>query len=181
MVEKNNRMDFDKHRIIKAVSTKLTALEDTRSGRSLWSGLVKKVFIELASVHGFKVATAGATARAEGAREHTWGEWLYDLVWYTSKVDQDTGMERTTSVPLVMECEWDASLASIALDFDKLLVANADLRVLVCGEYSGFPREAVFSYCQRAVEGFARTRPGDTFLVCVIPEVGKVECKEIQA
>ena len=174
-------MVFYREVAIEEIKARLLALTDTRPGRHLWSGLVKKAFIDCAVTMKLKVATAGTAAQVEGAREPDWGEWLYDLVWYTSKIDEATGVERTTSVPLVMECEWDASLASIALDFDKLLVANADLRVLVCGEYQGFPREAVFSYCQRAVEGFARTRPGDTFLVCVIPEVGEVECKEIQA
>jgi hypothetical protein len=124
-----------------------------------------------------KVATAGAAAQVEGARRPDWHEWLYDLVWYTSERDEDTGIERTTSIPLVMECEWDASLEGMALDFDKLLVANADLRVLVCGEYPDFKRDDVFTYCERALQGFARTRPGDVVLVFVIPEKGMPECK----
>jgi len=69
-----------------------------------------------------------------------------------------------------MECEWGATIEAISEDFDKLLLANADLRVMVCGSYRGFQPEPIINYCETAVEGFGQLPPGACFLLCVMPE-----------
>jgi hypothetical protein len=65
-------------------------------------------------------------------------EWLYDLHWFA-----DPGGYRLTSVPLVVECEWRWTrgkedeqrpkdcYGAVKYDFQKLLVANAKLRLLI--------------------------------------------------
>ncbi len=63
-------------------------------------------------------------------------EWLYDLHWYE---EDETDDYLPTSLPLVVECEWEAKrkddnivlFNGIKYDFQKLLVANADLRLMV--------------------------------------------------
>ena len=64
-------------------------------------------------------------------------EWLYDLHWFEEKKKSHY---QQTSLPLVVECEWDwlrkkdksgDKYSAIKWDFQKLLVANADLRVLI--------------------------------------------------
>lgn len=62
-------------------------------------------------------------------------EWLYDLHWYTEGKEPYT----TVSLPLVMECEWNPKrkgdskvpYSGIKYDFQKLIVSNADLRLMV--------------------------------------------------
>lgn len=52
-------------------------------------------------------------------------EWLFDIVWYKNN---NLGLIET---PLIMECEWHSSWEQIKYDFEKLLVARADIRVMM--------------------------------------------------
>jgi hypothetical protein len=122
-----------------------------------WTRLIRSVFEQVAIANGYEYAPSGTT-----------GEWLYDHVWY--RVASYHGVERTVCVPLVMECEWHNSLSAIAEDFDKLLVSNAELRVLVCGWYKGFAPAPVIAYCEAAVRGFQQLAKGAQILLCFIPE-----------
>jgi hypothetical protein len=62
-------------------------------------------------------------------------EWLYDLHWYTEGEKDYT----TKRLPLVLECEWQSErqgdpkkkFSGIKYDFQKLLVTNAEFRLLV--------------------------------------------------
>ena len=54
------------------------------------------------------------------------GEWLFDALWYLA----DKKDEFMRSIPLVAECEW-AQGGDVIDDFQKLLVARADVRVMV--------------------------------------------------
>ena len=63
-------------------------------------------------------------------------EWLYDLHWYTEAEDDDY---IPTGLPLVVECEWSSykpkdgriPFGAIKYDFQKLLVCNAELRLMI--------------------------------------------------
>jgi|GEM_PF-112147 len=125
--------------------------------RTGWTKAIREVFERLATAHGYDHAPSLAH-----------GEWLYDHVWY--RAADFHGVERTLSVPLVMECEWHNGLSAVAEDFDKLLVANADLRVMVCGWYPGFVPDPVIAYCEAAVGDFQQLEKGARFLLCFIPE-----------
>ena len=59
------------------------------------------------------------------------GEWLYDVTW--GEVDENQCLK---SIPLVAECEWGNAEAFLE-DFEKLLVAKADLKIMVysAGKY----------------------------------------------
>lgn len=124
-----------------------------------WTLVIQERLARLARRYGYKHAPSPET-----------GEWLYDHVWYRSTTDAATGQERTLEVPLVVECEWDNRLAAIAEDFDKLLLANAALRVFVCGWYRSFPPEPVITYCEAAVREFGQLGNGARFLLCFLPE-----------
>jgi len=179
-------MPFNTQEVIEQIKEKLNERANDIGGRPDWTAIIKKVFVQLGHEHGYKVSTSlapehRAQLELEDGHMPVWGEWLYDLVWYTSVIDKyaNRDIERTTSIPLVMECEWAASLNAIALDFDKLLVANADLRVMVCGGYKNFPAEPVIEQCNRAVQTYEQGHIGDKFLVCIVPEEGVPQCTEI--
>jgi hypothetical protein len=68
-------------------------------------------------------------------------EWLYDLHWF-----KEGGSYRMTSLPLVVECEWaykrkgdedKDDYSAVKWDFQKLLVANAKLRLMVFRKRTG--------------------------------------------
>jgi hypothetical protein len=132
---------------------------DAIMDRPGWTRLVLDRLARLATRYNYKHAPGPES-----------GEWLYDHVWYRSSTDATTGQERTLEVPLVAECEWHNSLAAIAEDFDKLLLANAELRVFVCGWYRSFPPERVIDYCAAAVRDFGQLEKGARFLLCFLPE-----------
>lgn len=69
--------------------------------------------------------------------EYSWGEWLYDVIWL--QVDEDN-IDRVLSVPLVAEVEW-GNQDEIWSDFQKLLVARANVRVMIFNRYPGLLEE----------------------------------------
>ncbi|MDP4114530.1 MAG: hypothetical protein Q8903_00260 [Bacteroidota bacterium] len=53
-------------------------------------------------------------------------EWLYDMVWYKENSDN-----MLIEVPLVLEMEWSRFDKDIKYDFEKLLLSNSELRVMI--------------------------------------------------
>lgn len=129
--------------------------------RPWWTKEVKRVFREMAIERGVQQACSEDK-----------GEWLYDCVWYTSEPYEGSTHGRTTSIPLVMECEWGLGLDAIIEDFDKLLLANSHLSVMVCASYNSLHADTIIKYCEAAVLGFKNLAPGATFLLCIMPEEG---------
>lgn len=52
------------------------------------------------------------------------GEWLYDQLWYVTRTDNSI-----IRVPMVLEAEFTDTEPHIDGDFQKLLIARADVRV----------------------------------------------------
>lgn len=57
---------------------------------------------------------------------HTEPEWLFDMLWY--KYDES---DRLASIPFILECEWSRDMVKVKYDFEKLLVAKADFKMLI--------------------------------------------------
>jgi hypothetical protein len=53
-------------------------------------------------------------------------EWLYDMVWYKENSDN-----MLIEVPFVLEMEWSNFDKEIKYDFEKLLISNSELRVMI--------------------------------------------------
>ena len=53
-------------------------------------------------------------------------EWLFDQCWYLAAPDDG----RLTEVALVLEAEWDGRYNYIKYDFEKLLVAKSQLKIM---------------------------------------------------
>ena len=88
------------------------------------------------------------------------GEWLFDVCWLEWNGD-------LYSVPMVAECEWGDG-HHIRDDFQKLLVARADIRLLVCDAgWFGMEEEAKATAQQICgwVHAFNGTRLGDVYLL----------------
>ena len=90
-------------------------------------------------------------------------EWLYD---FTCLEYNDDGWLK--GIPLVAECEW-ASVDHINEDFEKLLLARADVRIMIFN--GNHYREGEKSISSDGLRDFRQyikecehTRPGDTYL-----------------
>lgn len=104
-------------------------------------------------------------------------EWLYDFHWY--KENQPYGM---TNLPLVVECEWDwirdeerkkkeklgggkpDIFGAIKWDFQKLLVANANLRVLIFQRRIKKNNDELDTYFDATIRGCKNLEKGSKFL-----------------
>jgi hypothetical protein len=85
-----------------------------------WTQRLKSGLIQLAHEAGYK-AYASKAAGADG------GEWLYDLTW----LDYSTENRILRRAILLLESEWIGKQEERDWDFHKLLLARADLRVMV--------------------------------------------------
>jgi hypothetical protein len=102
-------------------------------------------------------------------------EWLYDMHWYLDGKEPYT----TTVVPLVMECEWNrvnrkdknkVPFSGIKYDFQKLLLANAELRLMIFKVNKTVHLEELHTYFIRNIKGYKHLTVGSKFLFIAFPE-----------
>jgi hypothetical protein len=117
-----------------------------------WTREVKRVVGVIGTRHGFAVC-------ASGWPKIFYEEWLFDLVWY--KNDKN---DRLVSVPLVLESEWSLSFEEVKYDFEKLLVAKAQLRILVHQARTKAALEDVQRKLITLVSEFEGSTKGDRYL-----------------
>ncbi len=99
--------------------------------------LVKKELVKLGHSLNYKVYANGLSKDDLEEVNHQFvnREWLFDLHWYT----EGKGQYTIESLPLVVECEWNPKrkgestklYGGIKYDFQKLVVSNAVLRVMI--------------------------------------------------
>lgn len=151
-------MDVDGsiHQILGA----LAEFEGVRKGRwnkGEWTRKIKTALCTVGSDLGYSVC-------ASGVRNANWGEWLYDVSWLE-------GNPWLRSVPMVAECEW-GDLEGIKANFQKLLVARASLRVMICNgwclpDIDDTKGEQTAEHLGQWVREFEKNRAGDTYLLII--------------
>lgn len=90
--------------------------------------------------------------------------WLYDMVWYEVEDDSENKLVR---IPLVVESEWNISLRSIKYDFEKLLVANAGLRLMICQARTN-KKELTLDYFEKAIKAYKQGQAGERFMIALL-------------
>jgi len=123
-----------------------------------WTYRIKELLGNLGENLNLEVCTSGFSGKFEP-------EWLYDLVWYLEKQD------RLKKVPLVMESEWSSTLPGVKYDFEKLLVANAELRLMICQARPEQMHEFK-EYFTDAIKKYEQLNKGDKFLVAIFEDYG---------
>jgi hypothetical protein len=104
-------------------------------------------------------------------------EWMYDIHWYTEGKQPYT----TIRLPLVMECEWEQkrradqtnAFSAIKWDFQKLLVANAELRMMVIKITNFRSFKPLTEYFINNIENYRLLEKGSKFLFIGFYERGK--------
>ena len=109
-----------KYQIMRAIREGLDNLADSPTD---WTKAVLTELCQIGQGFGFEV---GAKKNIVNEENRDWGEWLYDVTWL--EYDQD---RRVIEAPLVAECEWGKP-ERIKEDFDKLLLARAGVRLMIC-------------------------------------------------
>jgi hypothetical protein len=92
-------------------------------------------------------------------------ECLYDMVWYTPMpLDYLPENRRNIifrEIHLVLECEWKMGLDEIMYDFQKLVQARADLRVMI---FQSRDTNATMDTLTRYLEAAPSSVRGDQYL-----------------
>jgi hypothetical protein len=156
----------DGHQIALRVRRSLEQIPDTarRLGISAtggWTVLIKEQLARLGDEMDYAVCTSGAVrANPQG---QPWPDWLYDLTWL-KMVD---GGKHLARVPLVLEAEWHSHRGEqIDADFQELLLARADLRVMVFQQRKASAVQTVMDDLERQAKAFEATGSGDLYLLC---------------
>ena len=119
-----------KSEIMRAVRDGLDNLEvDDPKGDTEWTKAVKTKLCKIGREFGCKVG-------AGGVDNLDYGEWLYDVTWLEYERESDDFKWPSAALikaPLVAECEWGRgnNLGYIVEDFEKLLLARADVRLMI--------------------------------------------------
>jgi hypothetical protein len=116
---------------------------------------VLRAVAELGQAQGWGVCGSGLDKRFPG---HFESGWLYDLVWYRNKSE---GELHLSHVELALECEWK-NLEHIRVDFEKLLLAKAPIKIMVFKADSN-AIEGTFEFLNTAIESFDQTSTGETY------------------
>jgi hypothetical protein len=148
---KINLKDSVSAQIVNALGTNLPT-EFLKESHGERTKKIMDALSQLGREQGFKSMSHGITiSKTERKRGYNkkgfkYGEWLFDLHWYE---EQKRRKYQQTSLPLVVECEWNwireaerkkeqkkkkpkiDKFGAIKWDFQKLLVVNADLRVMI--------------------------------------------------
>ena len=126
------------------------------AGDREWTRAVKTALCTRGNELGHFTCASSVDCSADNA------EWLYDVVWLAYEPDKDI-KDHLGSVPLVAESEWGTD-DEIDHDFEKLLLALADLRVMIFGgknDDNNKTAERLYRY----VSKFNRGGPEDVYLL----------------
>ena len=124
-----------------------------------WTRQIKSFIGRLGISKGYKVCASSHEQDFEN-------EWLYDLVWYK---ENDTGF--LIDVPLVVESEWKQNLKDIKFDFEKLLLANSGLKLMICNSKEKH-KQSILNYFQEAIEFCPFIQISDEYLVAILDLIG---------
>lgn len=89
--------------------------------------------------------------------------WLFDLVW--CKYDNE---RKLVHVELVVECEWNQGRNHIQTDFEKLVVARAQHRLMIFEATSDSRISEHINFLNSIVDGFPSALPGDRYLYAAL-------------
>ncbi|MDN5395666.1 MAG: hypothetical protein L0G05_04010, partial [Chryseobacterium sp.] len=108
-----------------------------------WTKYIIKKFKELGHSYGFDVCPDADNGNSE---------WLYDMIWYKNK---DGYLKE---IPFVMESEWSYGYDCVRYDFEKLLQADARLKLMICCHKNGVADINYFKeYFSKAIQCYHKS------------------------
>jgi|ERR1051326_4034453 hypothetical protein len=90
------------------------------------------------------------------------GEWLFDITWWSES--NEGSIYRLNNLPLVVECEWKDNISDIQYDFEKLVIARADHRLMIFqGASTDFIKQSI-KHLNSVIYGYKHTLKGDRYM-----------------
>ena len=150
MIKRVSIDDFPTRRQLQYVLNSLVRQARIRGGwdTRTWTHQIKAKLVQLGKKAGYQTCTNGKVQGAQWDKE-----WLYDLAWV-----QASDRFIVQDVFLVAEIEWGKTRA-IQYDFQKLLLARADCRVMIFDDTDGLHEPLIAQ-----ARAFGKSRPGDRYL-----------------
>ena len=127
------------------------------NGDKQWTIRIKTLLADLGYKKGYDVSTSGL-------EDKTVTEWLYDFVWY-----KENSEKYIETVPLVLECEWGRKLKDIKFDFEKLLLANSEMKFMIC-QAKPNQFEQFCNYFEKAVSSYQLLQSGSRIVVAILDD-----------
>ena len=129
----------------------LNCVNEQLAGRGLddrvWTHDIKSELCSAGQTLGYYVCTSGVTTANHG-------EWLFDQVW----MDWMHIPRQLKRIGLVVECEWRMQPDDIFDDFEKLLVARADVRLMIFQAHSGERVNEMFDLLEEEARTFSKVK-----------------------
>jgi len=114
-----------------------------------WTHDIKLIIGELGLKNNQEVCASGFPDSFDN-------EWLYDLIWYENN---EQGFLKNIS--LAMESEWNTKDLNVKYDFEKLIQAKADLRLMIFQDNV----ESNFKTMIKGIESYKYSSIGDKYLL----------------
>ena len=136
----------------------LTHVSDCLAGRGVrdmvWTHAVKSELYAAGQALEYYVCTSGVA-------QANHGEWLFDQVW----INWPPTPRQLKRIGLVVECEWRQAQDDILDDFEKLLVARADVRLMIFQAPTAEEVADLFARLRTATQGFSQHQSGDYYML----------------
>lgn len=134
-----------------------------------WTRIIKQRIDDLGRKKDFATYANGVIREGIDEKYEKWhgGEWLYDLCWldYGGK-NAPNGGKWLYAVPLALESEWERSCSDIYDDFQKLLQASAQLRVMILqADDESHATKLMEELLRPAIKRFAAGEANDHYLI----------------
>ncbi len=117
-----------------------------------WTAKIKKGFLELGKKFDYE------TCPDECNRQ-----WLYDLIWF-----KNNEYNHLVELSLVLESEWSKNIYEIKYDFEKLLVAKAPIKVMICQENGNV--EDLIKMFNLGIDYYSKKDCCETYLIAIFIE-----------
>lgn len=142
---------------IKGILTELAEKEyENNIGNRQWTRYILKHLKDLGHEFGFEVCPDTDNGNSE---------WLYDMIWYTSEEGFLKG------ISFVMESEWSYGYDCVRYDFEKLLQADAQLKLMICCHKNGEADIAYFKeYFSKAIEKYHVDTPKSRYIFAILKD-----------
>ena len=111
-----------------------------------------------------KLAPTTVTVYAHRCKYKKNGEFLFDMTWIVLNKEG-----YIAKVPLVLESEWKRG-QEIHNDFQKLIVARADLRVMIFSAVNEDSADSEIRKIKKQVRQFTLGGPADRYLIAAFSE-----------
>jgi hypothetical protein len=163
-------------KITEEVKTSISEISSKNPGeRAAWTAAVKNCLADIAKRHGLECSYT----QKHGKKK----EWLYDFIMYSVKTVKDNPYypngKMLDKVYLCAESEWNGDIDSIQEDFEKLLVTNAPVRLMVYTA-SDTNQKKYTGWLKTMIEDSPMTEPA-TFILAVCKSDDTFEVETVPA